>query len=114
MAAGKFNIKLEQGAKYNVEFLWQDDEGVPVDLTDYVAQIQFRDSKESETILYDSDTTGDIVLGTTDGKITLTIPTLTTAAFEFDSAVYDLEMTLDTETERLIEGRVYVSREVTK
>ena len=114
MSAGKYNINVEQGTTYSVRFTYKDDTNNPVDLTDYTAQIQFRETKDATTTIYDSSTGGDITLGGVDGTIDLSINTATTTAFDFDNCVYDLELTLDNETIRLIEGRVYLSKEVTR
>ena len=114
MASGKYNLNIEQGARYGVQFTWEDKDGNPVDLTGFSGQIQFRDEKESTTILYDSDTNSDLTLGPDPGSISFNIDTASTAAFSFDKALYDLEMSKDGETERLLEGRVYLSKEVTR
>lgn len=114
MPSGKYNIKLEQGSKFAVQFTWLNGDKTPVDLTDYTAKIQIRETKESTDILYDSTVTDDISLGDVTGIITWTLTTAQTTQFTFDSAFYDLELTKDAETTRFIEGRVYLSKEVTR
>ena len=112
MPAGKHNLQIEQGAQFTTTFTWKDSSGDPVDLTSYSARIKFKEEKGG-TELYDSNTNSDITLGGTAGTITLTIPTADTANFTFDNGLWDLEMTLSGEVTRLLEGRVYLSKEVT-
>ena len=114
MASGKYNLNIEQGARFGVQFIWKDKDGNPVDLSGFTGQIQFREEKDSATPLYDSDTNSDITLGPDPGSISFNIDTPSTGGFEFDNAYYDLEMTSGGETERLLEGRVYLSKEVTR
>lgn len=114
MSAGKYNLRIEQGASYGVRFTWQNDDKTPVDITDYVPQIQFRNEKDSDEILYDSSIGDDIDLDGPNGIINFNIPTAVTTLFTFDNCLYDLELTKDGETVRLVEGRVYLNKEVTR
>ncbi len=115
LSAGKYNLMIEQGAKFGVQFTWQDKDGNPIDLSLWTGQIQFRESKDDTSILYDSDTAGDIVMGGVAGTVDFNLPTLTTTEFTFDDCLYDLELTdPDGEITRLVEGRVSLSKEVTK
>jgi len=42
MAAGKYNLLIEQGATYQVEIQYKDSNGVAVDLTGYSGKLQIR------------------------------------------------------------------------
>lgn len=65
----------------------------PVNLTGFTARMQIRETVESTTILHTMTTeNGGITLGGTVGTIALLISATDTAAFTFDSAVYDLEI----------------------
>ena len=114
MSSGKHNLNIEQGASFSVQFTWKDGEHNPIDLTDYSAKLQIRASKEATAIIHEADDSDGLVLGGEAGTILFTIPTADTTDFTFDNAVYDLELTLNGETTRLIEGRVFLSKEVTK
>lgn len=114
MSAGKYNLRIEQGAKFGVQFIWKDGDKNPIDLTGYTAKLQMRESKEDTNVIYDSTTGDDISLGGVAGTIDWTLTTAITTAFDFDHAFYDLELTKDNETTRFLEGRVYLSKEVTK
>lgn len=89
----------------------------PVNLTGYTARMQIRNSLESTTAIHEMTTAvdGGIVLGGADGTITLSIPAATTAGFDFDSAVYDLELVSSTGVvTEVAAGAVTLVREVTR
>lgn len=89
---------------------------VPVDLTGCTARMQIRSEVESPTVLLELSTTnGRIVLGGPAGTATMTIDAATTAATEWDSGVWDLEITHPGgEVSRMAEGTASVSPEVTR
>lgn len=65
----------------------------PVNLTGFTARMQIRETVESTTVLHSLTTeNGGITLGGAAGTIALTISATDTAAFTFDTAVYDLEV----------------------
>ncbi len=115
MSSGAYNIKIDQGAKYFVRFTWTDNLGVPIDVTGWTGQIMFRNKKEDAAPIYDSSINGDVIVGDNDGLVDFELDTADTAAFTFDNALYDLELTdLAGEVTRLLEGRVYLNKEVTR
>lgn len=67
--------------------------GQPVSLTNYAARMQIRESVDSETVIHSATTeNGQISLNLTDSVIKLEIPATTTAQFEFETAVYSMEL----------------------
>jgi hypothetical protein len=65
----------------------------PASLIGYSARMQIRETVDSPTVLYSgSSTSGDIVLNNTLKTITVTIPAVTTQAFDFTTAVYSIEI----------------------
>lgn len=116
MAAGTYDIFIEQGATFVKGIIWKDSEGDPVDLDGYTARMQFRPSVNSNTIYFSCTTeNGRITLGGALGTIDISIDADDTAAFEFISAVYDLELeSAGGFVTRLLEGGVEVSKEVTR
>ncbi len=114
MAAGKLNLTIEQGARFQRTWVWKDTDGTAKDLTSYTAELQIRETKDAAGSLYDSDTGSDITITPATGTIAIDIPTATTAAFTFDRAVWALELTLSGEVTRLLEGWVDLSKEVVK
>lgn len=113
--AGRYDLTIEQGATFTKTFTWKQS-GAAVDLTSYHARMQIRETKDATTALVDLDdqTKGGIVLGGVAGTIAVTISATATAALSFDTAFYDLEMVLSTVVTRLLEGEVYLSKEVTR
>lgn len=65
----------------------------PVPLVGYSARMQIRESVDSETVIYQaSSSTGQIVLNSNLGTITITIPASATTLFTFSTAVYAVEL----------------------
>ncbi len=119
MAAGKYDIRIEQGATFQRRFTWKDPSGNLVNLTGYVAKLQVRLTPTSLTTLFDlSSTAGDIVLGGAAGTIDVTITDTETAALALGdqgiSAVYDLQLIApDGTVYRLVEGKAILTPRVT-
>ena len=112
MAAGKHDIILEQGATYNMQIRVEEN-GSPVDVTNYTFASQVRKSHYSSDIA--ATFTTQLVNGP-QGSFNISLTDTQTSAI--DSAfthVYDVEMTSDTGVvTRVIEGTVTVSPEVTR
>lgn len=129
MAAGKYSFAIEQGATLNFELAYKDSDNDPIDLTGYQARMQLRPSKDSETVYITlsssraDDGTGLNMGGSgglnppTSGTIGVYISANSSSQFDFDSAVYDLEIasgsTYPTVT-RLLEGNIQLVKEVTE
>lgn len=136
MSAGKYNITIEQGSTFNLDLIYKDSAGVQQDLSgSYTARMQIRDSPEGDIIDSSNSSPGNIVLGHMDNQSTpvfqtgagnlgnasatatirVSIPANITATYDFDTAFYDLELVSGSTTvERVIEGTVKLSREITK
>ena len=125
MAAGKYNLLIEQGATYQVEIQYKDSAGVAVDLTGYSGKLQIRPSIGSP-IAYiclssslQPDGTGLNFSGSygttppTSGSIGIYISAISSSLLTFDTGVYDLEITSGSFTTRLLQGNVQLSKEVT-
>jgi hypothetical protein len=88
----------------------------PKDLSGWTARMHIREEVDSTTTIHEMTSVGgDISISTNDAKITMTISATDTAAFDFDQAVYDLEL-LDgsSNVTRLIEGKIELIKEVTR
>lgn len=117
MAAGRYRLVIEQGATLDRTFKWKDGEGALVDLTGYTARCQVRASYTSETKILDLTTENSgIELGGAAGTIRLKVSAATTAAISLTGlGVWDLELVSPSGVvTRLLEGRVVLSREVTR
>lgn len=115
MSAGTYNITIEQGATYTQTILVQD-EGVTRNLTGYTARMQVRPGKDSDTILLNLTMGSGLSIPTpTNGEIIISLTAAQTAAYTTVDAVYDLELVDgSSNVERLLQGSVTLSKEVTK
>jgi hypothetical protein len=127
MAAGKYSFIIEQGATTNFQIDWTDSNGNPVDLTGYQARMQVRPNIESDIVylslsssLLDSCGTGIHLSGSNDttplesGSIGIYISAASSSLLTFNEAYYDLEMINGCEVYRLLEGKVKLSKNVTR
>ena len=131
MAAGKYSFTIEQGSTVDFEIAYKDSSGNPIDLTDYQARMQIKDAPGGSTtyITLTSSAapapgcTGLNMSGSnglnppTSGTIGVLISAVSTSAFNFNQAVYDLEIASGsgdcTVVTRLIEGNIKLIKEVT-
>lgn len=112
----ELDLEVQQGATYRRSFVWKDSNGDPVDLTGYIARMQIRRRKSAPVIEHSATTeNGGITITPLEGRIDLLISATATAAFDFTSGAYDLELVAsDNDVTRFLEGAVSVSKEVTR
>lgn len=111
-----------QGATYYREFHLKDEGGDPLDLSAWTgaskgARCQFRDSNNGATVAVNP--TVAIMSPAADGKISITIDSVTTAALgAIEGGVFDLELFNNTVSpplvERVVRGTWALDREVTR
>jgi len=128
MAAGKYSFTIEQGATLDFEIQYKDSAGDPISLADYSGRLQIRsnyadNSPTTYAILSSSrwsDGTGlsfsgsDGVTPLASGSIGVYISAASSSALTFNEAVYDLEIQSGSYVIRLLEGKVKLSKEVTR
>ena len=126
MAAGRYSFIIEQGATLNIPLQWKDSSGTPIDLTNYGARMHIRPTIESDIIYIalssslQSDGTGINLNGSTgvepfeSGSIGVYISAASSSFLDFSEAYYDLEMIKGDVVTRLIEGKVRLSKNVTR
>jgi hypothetical protein len=121
MPAAKYDFTdkaaWEQGATLLRNITWKDGMGAPVNLTDYTARMQVRESIDAPTVLMELTTeNGGITLGGVAGTIVLSQDAVTMAAVTWTSGVYDLELVAGVggQVTRLLSGRIKVNPEVTR
>jgi hypothetical protein len=132
MAAGRYSFIIDQGSTVDFRIEYRDSSNNPVDLTNYQSRMQIRPSKESSTIIctlsssISIDGTGlnmtpfsaSAQLPKTSGSIGIVISAASSSAFSFSEAYYDLEILSGsaptTFVNRILEGKIKLSREVTR
>lgn len=126
MAAGKYNILIQQGSTFALQINYTDSNDNPISLERYGARMQLRPTVESSTIILslssslNADGTGLNMSGSngntspTSGSIGIHISAATSSNFSFDECYYDLEIHSGSFVDRIIEGKVKLSKEVTR
>lgn len=115
MTAAIYNFTIEQGATFQRDFVYQDAQNNPINLTGYSARMQVRQKKDSDQIFIDATTqNGKLVVTPLTGKVSLNLSASETSALKFESAVYDLELEANGVVTRLLEGTINLSKQVTR
>jgi len=126
MAAGKYSFVVEQGATTNIQINWTDASGSAIDLTGYHARMQIRPAVESSEIFLSlssslqSDNTGINLSGSNfntplqSGSLAIYISAASSSLLNFGEAFYDLELERQGEVTRLLEGKIKLSKNVTR
>lgn len=117
---GKLNLKINRGETFRHLLKWQDANEAPIDLTGYSARMHVRSSVDAPTTLLELTTANNKISfpNADQGEILLHLTAAETAALTWDTGVYDLELViviaLVEEVTRLVEGKVTVTKEVTR
>lgn len=111
MTAIQLNLYVEAGATYNRSLVYTNDDGTLVDLTDFTAELQVRETATSATAKLTVTPTINVVTATIAWEFTATQTSTLTA----ENYVYAMELFgPDDLVIRLIEGVVTVSPEVVR
>lgn len=114
MLAGLLDIEIEQGATFNLTFLYEDGVGQPIDLTGMTARMQLRRQySSSEFILNLTTENGGITIEALTGTITIFISAPDTAVLT-GSGVYDLELINGSIVNRILSGSFIICPEVSR
>ena len=116
MLPGYHNFTIAQGADFIRTIVWADSDGVAYDLTNYTAAMKIKTLKSGGTEIASwTSAAGDLVITAVSGSIVINVAAAATAALDFVSAFYDLELThgVSGTVTRLLEGRVFLNKEVT-
>ena len=125
MAAGRYSFIIEQGATLNFQINWTDVSGSAIDLSGYNGKMQIRQNYEATplTTLSSSlqpDGTGINMSGSNgttplaSGSIGIYISAYSSSLLDFNEGIYDLELMKSNEVTRLLEGKVKLSKNVTR
>lgn len=105
----KSNLTVDQGANFIYNVFLVDTNGNPFDITGYSGNAQIRKTYTSTNY-----TTMNVTITGNSGLVTLTMNSATTANLSFNRYVYDLELTSNNVTSRILEGFVTVNPGVTR
>lgn len=125
MAAGKYSFVIEQGATLNFQINWTDVSGSAIDLSGYNGKMQIRQNYEATPLITLSsslqpDGTGINMSGSNgttplaSGSIGIYISAYSSSLLDFNEGIYDLELMKSNEVTRLLEGKVKLSKNVTR
>lgn len=104
------NLYIDQGTTFLLSIIVSDQNGDPKDLTDYTAAAQMRKSYYTNTAI---DFTADVSMPE-EGEVTISLTAEETTAIKAGRYVYDIEISSELETVRVLEGIVVINPEVTK
>ena len=125
MAAGIYNFTIEQGATFTRIFKYKQADGTPINL-DEASEIRMHIRKKIDdtsfitggSFSYTPTSNNGFSIGSGSGtvtnEITLLIPAVSTSAYSFNTAVYDIEIDNQGTTTRLLQGKIKLSKEVTR
>lgn len=119
MAAANYNFTIEKGTSFVIAFQYKNSAEVPIDLTNWCARLRWVDNLASTGVFQTTNITEDysFTLEPSNGKMTFKIPAIKTAAIQWTSAKYDLELQEPTDlygstleenkkTYRILEGTI--------
>lgn len=113
--AARLDLTIEQGATFTYNLTWRDGSGAVKALgSGWTARLQIRETVSSSTTLASLTNTAGITLGNSAPNIVISISATDTAALNFTNAVYDLELVNSGTVYRVLEGKVNLSKEVTR
>lgn len=127
MAAGNYSFTIEQGTTVDFEIQYTDVNDLPINLTGYSGRMQIKSGfANDKPITYSSlsssrypDGTGLNFSGSSgntplaSGSIGIYISAVSSSAFTFAKAKYDLELVSGSTVTRILEGVITLSKEVT-
>jgi hypothetical protein len=115
ISPGILNLTLPQGSTWDLSLTYNDSSGSPVNLTDYTAKMQVRNSFRAPTAVLTLSNSNGIALGGSAGTINIGVVASVTETISAESYVYDLELTTQSGVvTRLVQGTLLVTPEVTK
>lgn len=115
MSAGKYNFEIEAGATFTRTITYKDSEDTAIDLTGSEVRMQIRDNYGAGNPLVSlSSPSSGITFTSNTGEFILTITATQTESLNIRQGIYDIEIEYQSGTvERVLEGRVKVSPQVT-
>lgn len=113
MAAGNYDILVEQSATFRQRLTWKSSTGAAINLSGYTARLDVTTVYEHVAVVSLTTDNGGITLGEAAGTIDLLLTEPQTAALSAGRYVYNLELTAGNggDTYRLLEGSFTVSED---
>jgi hypothetical protein len=112
----KVNIKIPQGSEEYITILYEDETGLPIDLTGYDAIMEIRTKPQQDQskppLLRVSTLDGGLVIMPLIGRIDITLSSLKTSALKSNS-FYDLFLVAGAYKKMLLYGEVEIIKKVT-
>ena len=110
MAAGKYNITIDQGSDFSIQLTIKES-GTAKNLTGYSARAQLRPTITSSTLTATFTCT---VTNASGGILKMELGNTATAALQPGQYYYDLEIYTGSLVQRLVQGGATVRAEVTR
>jgi hypothetical protein len=114
MNPGRYNLTVYQGTTFQLKPVWKIG-GVPVNLTNYSADMQVRYATDTALIVELSTSGSGATIDAADGRINLYISATDTAALPAGTYQYDLNLTNNTDgtVYKILQGVFIVNASVT-
>ncbi len=119
MPAGKYNFTIEQGTKFSRDFTWKNADRTPVNISEYSFRMMARHKHDDIDPIINLSTFeppgGISIVDAANGRFRISLSQAQTTALSFNEAIYDIEATPPgDEAIRILEGKINLSKEVTK
>lgn len=109
------NTQMKQGANWEMSIICEDNNGDPIDISNYTSAAHFRTSPGGTLILEASTENDKIVIDGPNGGLTISLGFEDTDKFPARKVYYDVFIQNDSETQRncLVSGEVEVIPKIT-
>ena len=119
MPAGKYNFTIEQGTKFSRDFAWKNADRTPVNISGYAFRMMARHKHDDALPIISLSTFeppgGISIVDGPNGRFRISLAQAQTTALSFNEAIYDLEAVPPGDGAiRVLEGKIILSKEVTK
>lgn len=118
VSAARLDLVMEQGATFERNIYYKDSDNNPIDISGWTAAMQIRQYKDStDALLTLTSSAGNIIMAGPTGHLEIHIPATDMDDLTFSWGYYDLELYPGgdmTRAFRLLEGRVKLTKEVTR
>jgi hypothetical protein len=98
MSAAKYDFSIEQGSSFKFTIIYKDDNGAPIDITNYCARLTWRTGTQAIQIFTTENndlSLYNFYIDGPNGKLILLLPASVTNSLDFTTAKYDLELQSD-------------------